>query len=104
MGVERVRPNDEDIHLHAARQVYGVERRAAGDRVVDGVRAHVPLTTERLHEAGRLAPGKVGHDVQVVGGAGLSVERAGERSRCDVGDAEPIEDGGYCERDAERVG
>jgi hypothetical protein len=56
MGVERVRANDEDVHLHTAGQVYGVEGRAAGDRVGDGVRAHVPLTAERLHQARRLAP------------------------------------------------
>jgi len=54
--------------------------------------------------AGRLTPRKVGDDVQVVGGAGLSVQRTGERSRRDVRDAEPIEDGGYCERDAKRIG
>src|SRR5258708_11923753 len=51
MGVERVCPNDEDVQLHAARQVYGVEGRAAGDRVGDGIRTAEPLTTQRLYQA-----------------------------------------------------
>jgi hypothetical protein len=47
---------------------------------------------------------QVGHHVDVVGGAGLAVKRAGERPCRQVGNAQPLEDAGDQQRDVERIG
>ena len=82
----------------------GVERAAARDRLADGGVAHVPIAAEGAYEGEDVGRAQIRYDIDVVGGAWLAVQRAGERSRGDIGDAQPLENAGGGEGDAERIG
>jgi hypothetical protein len=72
----------------------GVERAPGRDGIADGFLVHVPPVPQGRSESCNVSGAQVGNEVDVVGGPRFPMERAGERTRGHIGDAEPLEDAG----------